>query len=163
MSSHVRQYQGSVFRQLPDTTIVLRIFNRQFHPTDMLNVHLSNRKRYRQKEYIFRKLKTKLFITENFTEIPLLNKKWFEHIMSHCKIFHEFKLNSGSVPMVNECYMIFLTNLLENYGTITRVSLTLQNKIQMKEIKKGNWTIAEVLFSAEVLDMLWCKLPQPST
>ena len=68
-----------------------------------------------------------LFTTEIFTEIPLHSNTQFEHVLSHRKIFHEFKINSGSMPTVNEYFMILLTNLLDNYGTITRVSLNLQN------------------------------------
>ena len=65
----------TVCRQSPDAIINRRTFNRLFQSPDMLNVHLSNRNRYRRMECLFGKQIMKLFTTKSFTKIPLLNKK----------------------------------------------------------------------------------------
>ena len=39
------------------------------------------------------------------------------------------------MPMVDEYYEVFFTNLLYNFATINRVSLTLQKSIQMNNTK----------------------------
>ena len=96
----------------------------------MLNVHLSNRKRYRGMNKIVRKQIVEWVTTENFNKIPLLNKICFENRTSHHKINHEFRKCLGIMPNIYDIYMILLQKLwnLLLYSPECRITLHKNNQ-----------------------------------